>query len=1643
LLKERSKTISEEEAVLQNKVLYLFLIALIFLVPFHFGAAVLNASSGNEVNVVVEESNDIRTVVRFEISSFDKMPVNINGETYFKITCGNEGIMLNAGEPALPRICRAIIIPDDAKMAVNLLSAEYTDYRQMPVLPSKGNLSRQINPADIPYTFGDVYHRHEWYPDKVAEIRKPFIQRDYRGTVIEINAFQYHPDQNTLRVYTSVTVEVVSVGPGEINVLDRSRSQSIPSDFDLIYGQRFINYNDYYKRYTPLKELGDMLVIVYDDFAQEMQPFLEWKMQKGIQTTMVNVSELYTYQSPARGDSDYGIRDNIPDTVWGSCCYGNPYDPFEYLCLRIWEDSCNTLEGTWTEGGMCSYFGLCDPVNTSENIMAFIQDFYDDPENNLTFLLLVGDAEFVSTPPYPEYGSYASTDPSYALLAGSDIYPEIIVGRFSAQDTADVRTQVERTIAYETDPQGTDWFRKGTGIATDQLGDTAYMSRLRTKLLNFTYDTIDQIYDPGATDDEVSEALNAGRSIVNYSGHGTNGGWSTTGFNGGDVGNLINTGMLPFIISVACYNGEFVGGCFGEAWLRAQDDDKNPIGAIATYMSSIPQPWYPPQDAQEKAVDLLKLKSKTTFGGLCFNGACYMLDVNGSEGDRTFKGWHIFGDPSVQVRSDNPHTIAIASHAGEIFYTDQTYQVEVQDITGEPGPFYEGLCALYGDGIVYGTGYTDFAGNATIDLEHPILTNGPLTLTVTGFNATMAQAQVVVHHDLIITTTPLENTKTCVENQVQPEYTVFCEAFSDAPLQSGYPLLQYNINSGGTWTDVPMTGTGTESEYTAAIPLQDAGTWVSYRIYALNANEYEYTTDEYSFFVIDYGVILAGTETRKTEQTGKQVYFDFAITNDGVLDDSYQLTVQSDWQASILDEAGNPISVTDILSMNESYNFGIEVTVDSDIENDSIQIIVTATSDGTDTINATTSVWVVSEGTPLAIPFSDAFGTSDFDLSLWESSRDAQIADDAPHGFDTEHNCVHFNGGLHLRGDHFGTEGLVSKCIDLSTGIYPKLVFWYERTGNGDSPEYGDDLIVEGTDTLGQWIEITRITGLGDDMTVFEYASANLSTKFRHSRFRVRFSTDLEKDYCDTTISYDDWYIDNIYVGARPPTPPYLAAPPDGTNSTNAYPTFHWHPSTTSATTQYQIVIDNHYDFTSPHASAILPVPDTSWMVSPGLPDYGFYWKVRAYSDGTTWGEWSDAWRYIKYSYHPPSSCPILFSHDGHEFIMENPLLTACEESGYADVVTDYYHITNPLAVADGIVKFQLCELEDEITYLEDLKLITVDHPSSTRMAVSVDGKIGIYDDVIAPLTAVDQDDNNILSQVQDEDGILFSSASSGYLIVTFPNAADEDITFGISCGPKPLCPNIPKDNHGDQIAENVPPKPLKVEFLDANGNWVESASIPSRENIVQEFVTRGKHISSQQDKITIRLSWEGSYSVDVINRLVPSEQIPLVNRLEMNSFILTSDNGLRKSWNGFNGSDPLVLTKGETLEFSFASGDHDLPEMTRDYIIRAIGRYHPDFGKLSMIPENFQLYDNYPNPFNPTTTLSYDLPRATHVKLEILNILGQKVSGLVDQVQDAGRYRIEWNGTDDNGNGVASGIYFYKLTTDTFVSSKKMLLVK
>ena len=112
--------------------------------------------------------------------------------------------------------------------------------------------------------------------------------------------------------------------------------------------------------------------------------------------------------------------------------------------------------------------------------------------------------------------------------------------------------------------------------------------------------------------------------------------------------------------------------------------------------------------------------------------------------------------------------------------------------------------------------------------------------------------------------------------------------------------------------------------------------------------------------------------------------------------------------------------------------------------------------------------------------------------------------------------------------------------------------------------------------------------------------------------------------------------------------------------------------------------------------------------------------------------------------------------------------------------------------------------------------------------------------------------------------------------------------------------------------------------------------------------------------------------------------------------------------------------------------------------IVSVIKNSEEDFtaGK-STIPQEFSLSQNYPNPFNPQTEISYALPNGCHVGLSIYNLLGQKVRTVVDEYQAAGHKTVHWDGTDDDGSSVASGIYFYRIKAGDFTQTRKMVLVK
>jgi hypothetical protein len=615
------------------------------------------------------------TTLFIRVEGFHQQSVQTPRGAALSISLPGGSALLETGSPDLPKLTVPLIIPPGTEMQAEVISSSYRDFTGMEIAPSKGNLYRDQDPANIPYTYGTVYDQSKYFPGAITGMRSSYVLRDFTGQTLLVQPFQYNPSTKNLRVYFSMTVKVKPVSASS-----RLRIAA-PSIMDItyapIYASHFVNYNSF--NYTPLYDAGRMLIISDSALAPLMQPFIVHKKRMGQPTEMVTV---------------------------------------------------NTIG------------------NTPAQIKSFIEQQYF--LNGLTFVLLVGDDIQVVT----ATTSAGDSDPSYGYILGNDSYAEVMVGRFSANDSAQLVTQVRRTIDYEMSPvAGETWYKRAICVASDEgPGDDNEMDYeharlMRQDLMNYTYDRVDELYDgsqgiadsvgdPTAAD--MVAAINEGRGLITYTGHGSTSGCSTTGFNLNNIQQLVNFDQLPFFWSVACVNGNFTNAtCLAEGLLRATDSAGRARGAIATLMSTINQSWDPPMDGQDEMVDLLvetyPTNIKRTFGGLSVNGCMHMNDVYGAAGAEMTDTWTCFGDPSLNVRTAEPMPLVV-THPFTVEESSTAMQINVNVDSA--------LCCLSLRDSIVSTSWSLLG--ASFFTYSGLMVGDTLDLTVTGYNRIPYTARIPV-----------------------------------------------------------------------------------------------------------------------------------------------------------------------------------------------------------------------------------------------------------------------------------------------------------------------------------------------------------------------------------------------------------------------------------------------------------------------------------------------------------------------------------------------------------------------------------------------------------------------------------------------------------------------------------------------------------------------------------------------------------------------------------------------------------------------------------------------------------------------------------------------------------------------------------
>jgi gingipain R len=632
-----------------------------------------------DVKLVSDTGNSI--TITNTAGEFNPRTKIVDGRAYQDFSKSSKVLTMQKDAPALPVFAESVIVPNEGNVSLQVQYDSYEEFENIEVLPSKGSLKRNVKPSEIAYSFGEAYVTDAFYPGELATLSSPYIIRDVRGATISFYPYQYNPVTKVLRVYENLAVSVVTDTntPG-INELKRGTTRS-GNTFNQIYQNQFLNADDY----QQVPENGEMLIISPNEYLDVIDQLADWKIEKGIKTTVVTLSEagftptairlfIKTFYETNPGLTYVllvGDHENLPTNSYGVSGAGE----------ELWSDSYYAqLEG---------------------------EDFF--PE------VLVG------------------------RFSGNVTEVSLMVSRTLEYEVSPMAGDwMTKTIGMGS--------VEGEGYGDDGEPDWQHLRGIGDSFMANGYTYVHEFYDgsQGLNDADgdpdpgmIGAALNDGAGLLNYCGHGAQDLMVTGWYTSDDADNLQNNGKYPFVVSVACNNGTFASGTSLCEVLLTSENNGSAAGAIAAAGSSILMAWAEPMQAQDEIASLITggnpMHEKSTLGGLFYNGLMsvledYSLSPTAIEVMQT---WVFFGDPSVVYRNSESQEI-VATHVPEV----DPHSEEVTVTCNVEGA----VVSITQNGIIIGTGVV-IGGEVIVDLG--TFTPGyPLTVTVTGQNHTPYQGTI-------------------------------------------------------------------------------------------------------------------------------------------------------------------------------------------------------------------------------------------------------------------------------------------------------------------------------------------------------------------------------------------------------------------------------------------------------------------------------------------------------------------------------------------------------------------------------------------------------------------------------------------------------------------------------------------------------------------------------------------------------------------------------------------------------------------------------------------------------------------------------------------------------------------------------------
>ena len=497
------------------------------------------------------------------------------------------------------------------------------------------------------------------------------------------------------------------------------------------------------------------------------------------------------------------------------------------------------------------------------------------------------------------------------------------------------------------------------------------------------------------------------------------------------------------------------------------------------------------------------------------------------------------------------------------------------------------------------------------------------------------------------------------------------------------------------------------------------------------------------------------------------------------------------------------------------------------------------------------------------------------------------------------------------------------------------------------------------------------------------------------------------------------------------PAVPTLSSPTNGATNIPTTPTLSWNSSTGATSYRLQVSTQSNFSTTWKDQSGIT---GTSYQVSGLNYTTVYYWRVNA-TNGCGTSNWSNTWSFTTCS-APPPGCPYISSWNGDHYILDNNVLQLSEHDGNKGMmVTDFYKLNVAPKLTENEYMLELSEFEEERSTIDQVKLLAIDHDQNTDIAVLPDGKIIEYK-LAFKMKEGGCQCLGYEEKLSSFDGKAHYTSQGEKFIMSFePVLADyaalENLKVGVLLGG----------------------------WLDVYNKRPWAPAPPPKEQSVGDLV--GNKISNLKPTFTFRQRGTlvyipfADYSTEIVisfSKRVGFDYASLVAEVPNPTFIvqeLMLKNAMHSNLSNITGQLEMTdgiteeLYPGETIKLIYSSVPIEHGKV-RSFVLVTTGLYEHVGVNAKRIPLQFRLDESYPNPFNPQTTVKYTLSQSGHVSISIYNQLGQEITKIVDQEQDAGYYQRHWDASN-----VPSGTYYVQMIVrdqsgkHLYQATKKLLLMK